>query len=87
MLTVEVVYKWLINGRVHVRRFIDLVQREWLNGGHPFSLRHGHTITAPEKERGPVFLIFLDCVWQVGVAHGIAMVSRYVQSNLQTKGT
>lgn len=45
--------------------FLDLIQREWLDGGHPFSLRHAHTINAPEKERGPVFLLFLDTVWQV----------------------
>ena len=47
-------------------RFADLVQREWLDGGHPFSLRHGHApFASPERERGPVFLLFLDAVWQV----------------------
>ena len=46
-------------------RFVDLVQREWLEGGHPFSLRHGHVGSAPERERSPMFLLFLDCVWQI----------------------
>ena len=46
---------------------MELVQREWLDGGHPFSLRHTHVTSAPEKERAPMFLLFLDAVWQVGV--------------------
>ena len=46
-------------------RFMQLVQREWINGGHPFSLRHNHVTSAPEKDKGPIFLLFLDAVWQV----------------------
>ena len=46
-------------------RFVDLVKREWLDSGHPFSLRHNHVKSAPEKEKAPVFLLFLDAVWQV----------------------
>ena len=46
-------------------RFVGLVQREWLDGGHPFSLRHQHAGAAPEKEKAPVFLLFLDAVWQI----------------------
>ena len=46
-------------------RFINLIEREWLQGGHPFSLRHGHTSTVPDKQRGPIFLLFLDSLWQV----------------------
>lgn len=45
--------------------FVGLVQREWLDGGHPFSLRHQHAGAAPEKEKAPVFLLFLDAVWQI----------------------
>ena len=48
-----------------VRSFVDLVEREWLDGGHQFSLRHHPVTHAPEKERAPVFLLFLDAVWQV----------------------
>jgi hypothetical protein len=46
-------------------RFVELVEREWLDGGHQFSMRHHHITHAPEKERAPVFLLFLDAVWQV----------------------
>jgi myotubularin-related protein 9 len=45
--------------------FAELIQREWLEAGHPFSLRHGHTSLVPEKDRSPTFLLFLDAVWQV----------------------
>ncbi|XP_064382169.1 myotubularin-related protein 9-like [Halichondria panicea] len=48
-----------------VHGFIELVKREWLDSGHPFSLRHNHVKSAPEKEKAPIFLQFLDSVWQV----------------------
>ena len=48
--------------------FLELIQREWLDGGHPFSLRHTHVLSAPEKEKAPIFLLFIDAVWQVGIA-------------------
>ena len=44
---------------------MQLVQREWLDGGHPFSLRHNHVTSAPDREKAPIFLLFLDAVWQV----------------------
>ena len=46
-------------------RFVDLVEREWLNGGYQFSLRHHPVASAPEREKAPIFLLFLDAVWQV----------------------
>lgn len=45
--------------------FQQLVEREWLQPGHPFSLRCGHTSSTKASERSPVFLLFLDAVWQV----------------------
>lgn len=45
--------------------FIGLVQREWLDAGHPFSLRNGHTSLSTKKDQAPVFLLFLDCVYQI----------------------
>lgn len=45
--------------------FVDLVEREWLEGGHQFSMRHHPVTYAPEKEQAPIFLLFLDAVWQV----------------------
>ena len=53
-------------------RFMQLVQREWLDGGHPFSIRHNHATSAPEKDKAPIFLLFLDAVWQVCVYQCIA---------------
>ncbi|XP_008841951.1 myotubularin-related protein 11 isoform X3 [Nannospalax galili] len=40
----------------------SLVQREWVAAGHPFLTRLGETGTS---EEAPVFLLFLDCVWQL----------------------
>ena len=44
--------------------FKILVEREWLSSGHPFGDRCGQ-IGYPRSEQAPVFLMFLDCVWQV----------------------
>lgn len=46
-----------------IEGFLGLVQREWLDCGHPFSLRHAHT--RHTRDRAPVFLLFLDALWQV----------------------
>ncbi|XP_070252326.1 myotubularin-related protein 11 [Myotis yumanensis] len=42
--------------------FQSLVQREWVSAGHPFLTRLGVTGVS---EKAPVFLLFLDCVWQL----------------------
>ena len=55
----------------HLNRFVELIEREWLNGGHQFSWRHHHTTFAPDKEKAPVFLLFLDAVWQVRCEEGV----------------
>ncbi|XP_043236552.1 myotubularin-related protein 9-like isoform X2 [Amphibalanus amphitrite] len=54
-----------------IRGFQALVEREWLQAGHPFTSRHRHSVFAPAASRdryqgvAPSFLLFLDCVWQV----------------------
>ncbi|XP_013789413.1 myotubularin-related protein 9-like isoform X1 [Limulus polyphemus] len=52
-----------------VRGFEALVEREWLQGGHPFTVRcqHGPFVSpaARTKEHSPTFLMFLDCVYQI----------------------
>ena len=50
-----------------IRRFEGLVDREWLRGGHPFGERCVKVGLSPTryKGQGAVFLLFLDCVWQV----------------------
>ncbi|XP_023019760.2 myotubularin-related protein 10-A isoform X1 [Leptinotarsa decemlineata] len=44
--------------------FQSLVQKEWVALGHPFANRLGH-ILDKEIEPSPLFLLFLDCVWQL----------------------
>ncbi|GIY76516.1 hypothetical protein CEXT_362591 [Caerostris extrusa] len=41
-----------------------LIQKEWVALGHPFTERH-HLVSGSESEESPVFLLFLDCVWQL----------------------
>ncbi|CAH2326810.1 Hypothetical predicted protein [Pelobates cultripes] len=44
--------------------FQSLVQKEWVSAGHPFMQRinlYRHT----DKEDSPMFLLLLDCVWQL----------------------
>jgi hypothetical protein len=43
--------------------FQILVQKEWLWFGHPFESRH--TRHGRVKDDGPVFLQWVDCVWQI----------------------
>ncbi|XP_073648948.1 myotubularin-related protein 9-like isoform X4 [Tursiops truncatus] len=48
--------------------FQELIEREWIQAGHPFQLRCAHSAfshTRPKHE-APIFLLFLDCVWQLG---------------------
>uniref|UniRef100_A0A182YN08 Myotubularin phosphatase domain-containing protein n=1 Tax=Anopheles stephensi TaxID=30069 RepID=A0A182YN08_ANOST len=43
----------------------NLIQKEWVILGHPFSDRLGHVSTVKITERSPLFLLFLDCTWQL----------------------
>ncbi|XP_072356385.1 myotubularin-related protein 9-like isoform X3 [Scyliorhinus torazame] len=47
--------------------FQALIEREWLQAGHPFQLRCASSAYshAKLKQEAPVFLIFLDCCWQM----------------------
>lgn len=46
--------------------FQTLIEKEWLGFGHKFSHRIGHGIDKHnDNDRSPVFLQFIDCVWQV----------------------
>ena len=46
--------------------FQVLIQKEWIWFGHPFALRH----SVQRSESAPIFLQFIDCVWQVS-SHSI----------------
>lgn len=48
-----------------IRGFQNLIQKEWIILGHPFSDRLGHVASVKSTERSPLFLLFLDCVWQL----------------------
>ena len=44
-----------------------LVEKEWCSFGHKFAQRCGHHEgkTYTDKQRSPVFVQWLDCVWQL----------------------
>ncbi|XP_006628855.3 myotubularin-related protein 10 [Lepisosteus oculatus] len=44
--------------------FQSLVQKEWVMAGYRFLDRCNH-LKKSEKEESPLFLMFLDCVWQL----------------------
>ncbi|VDD83595.1 unnamed protein product [Mesocestoides corti] len=56
-----------------IRGFESLIQREWVSSGHPFPDRCSHLLPplrssnepASSSDCSPVFLLFLDCVWQI----------------------
>lgn len=50
-----------------IRGFIALIDREFLQGGYPFTTRHQHFCYSPNKSKqnAPGFLLFLDCVFQL----------------------
>ncbi|XP_061820049.1 myotubularin-related protein 10 isoform X1 [Nerophis lumbriciformis] len=51
----------------HYRSFFgfqSLVQKEWVMAGHRFLDRCNH-LKKNDKEESPVFMLFLDCVWQM----------------------
>ncbi|XP_054989429.1 myotubularin-related protein 2 isoform X1 [Sorex araneus] len=49
-----------------LRGFQVLVEKEWLSFGHRFQLRLGHgDKNHADADRSPVFLQFIDCVWQM----------------------
>ena len=42
-----------------------LVEKEWLDFGHKFHDRSAHGALNPDDERSPIFVLWLDCVWQL----------------------
>jgi len=45
--------------------FEALIEREWIQTGHPFWTRNGPNIGEGQSLVAPVFLLFLDCVFQI----------------------
>jgi hypothetical protein len=52
-----------------IRGFEILIEKEWCSFGHRFATRSGHApkkeIGNEEDERAPIFIQWLDCVWQL----------------------
>ncbi|XP_028329653.1 myotubularin-related protein 1a isoform X1 [Gouania willdenowi] len=49
-----------------LRGFQILVEKEWISFGHKFSARVGHgDENHANSERSPLFVQFIDCVWQM----------------------
>uniref|UniRef100_A0A183C1W4 Myotubularin phosphatase domain-containing protein n=1 Tax=Globodera pallida TaxID=36090 RepID=A0A183C1W4_GLOPA len=49
-----------------IEGFAVLVDKEWCSFGHKFAQRIGHGQEKPDDaERSPIFVQFIDCVWQL----------------------
>jgi len=49
-----------------IKGFEILIEKEWISFGHKFAQRHGHADrNYNDDQRAPIFLQFIDCVWQV----------------------
>ncbi|XP_063353949.1 myotubularin-related protein 9 [Pelmatolapia mariae] len=50
-----------------VEGFLGLLEREWIQAGHPFQQRCAHSAYSHARlqQESPVFLLLLDCVWQL----------------------
>jgi len=52
-----------------LRGFLRLIEKEWLSFGHQFALRHS---ARSGGQQAPIFLQFLDCVYQIVYRHPTA---------------
>ncbi|CAI5695275.1 myotubularin-related protein 9 isoform X1 [Oreochromis niloticus] len=50
-----------------VEGFLGLLEREWIQAGHPFQQRCAHSAYSHARlqQESPVFLLLMDCVWQL----------------------
>uniref|UniRef100_A0AC35TY04 Phosphatidylinositol-3,5-bisphosphate 3-phosphatase n=1 Tax=Rhabditophanes sp. KR3021 TaxID=114890 RepID=A0AC35TY04_9BILA len=49
-----------------INGFAILVEKEWCSFGHKFAHRLGHGVDKHgDQERSPIFIQFIDCVWQM----------------------
>ncbi|XP_040179734.1 myotubularin isoform X2 [Rana temporaria] len=59
MLMLDSYYRTIVGFEV-------LIQKEWISFGHKFSSRIGHgDKNHADADRSPIFLQFIDCVWQM----------------------
>ncbi|XP_043913100.1 myotubularin-related protein 1 isoform X1 [Protopterus annectens] len=51
-----------------IKGFEVLIEKEWISFGHRFEMRVGHgNENHADADRSPIFLQFIDCVWQMTV--------------------
>ncbi|XP_061213980.1 myotubularin-related protein 1 isoform X1 [Neopsephotus bourkii] len=49
-----------------IKGFEVLIEKEWISFGHRFAMRVGHgDDDHADADRSPIFLQFIDCVWQM----------------------
>eukprot|EP00468_Gymnochlora_sp_CCMP2014_P010050 CAMPEP_0167748744 /NCGR_PEP_ID=MMETSP0110_2-20121227/5008_1 /TAXON_ID=629695 /ORGANISM="Gymnochlora sp., Strain CCMP2014" /LENGTH=898 /DNA_ID=CAMNT_0007633793 /DNA_START=117 /DNA_END=2813 /DNA_ORIENTATION=+ len=48
-----------------MKGFAALIEKEWISFGHKFEERFGHGHEKIHDQRSPVFVQFIDCVWQI----------------------
>lgn len=49
-----------------LRGFQGLIEKEWISFGHKFASRIGHgDKNHADQDRSPIFVQFIDCVWQM----------------------
>eukprot|EP00058_Branchiostoma_floridae_P005246 XP_002590734.1 hypothetical protein BRAFLDRAFT_121921 [Branchiostoma floridae] len=57
-----------------IRGFELLIEKEWISFGHKFATRLGHgDKNHADADRSPVFLQFIDCVWQISRQFPVAL--------------
>lgn len=57
-----------------IKGFEVLIEKEWLSFGHKFQSRIGHgDENYADGQRSPVFIQFIDCVWQITRQYPTAM--------------
>ncbi|CAH0522126.1 unnamed protein product [Peronospora belbahrii] len=56
----------LVDGHYRSRRgFLEVIEKEWVRAGHKFQDRVAPGKTEDDDQQAPIFLQFLDCVWQL----------------------
>ncbi|XP_014116420.1 PREDICTED: myotubularin-related protein 1 isoform X3 [Pseudopodoces humilis] len=61
-----------------IKGFEVLVEKEWISFGHRFAMRVGHgDDDHADADRSPIFLQFIDCVWQMTKQDSIYAIQAY----------
>lgn len=67
-----------------IKGFEVLIEKEWLSFGHKFAQRVGHGEDRhSDTDRSPVFLQFMDCVWQMTQQVRVYTSSKNSQQSLK----